>query len=541
MRKSFATVMTLLAALLAVAIPVGLAIYLADRQAHKTELSLVTGYALDVLHRSEITSDQVLRATDSLVRAHSADSCSDSNIAIMRKFDLASSYLQAIGYVVGDYLLCSSQGRDAGGLALGPVDWITPAGVRIRINVRFPFDPVTNYLVVETRDGYAAIINKDLPLDATTSEKDVSLSSFATFNGRVMATRGYINPRWVGRRWLDLPQQPSVSSFVDDGYVVAVVVSNRYYVGAIAALPLTYVQAQTRAVAVILLPVGMLAGIVLAMVALYLGRMQLAMPAVIKGALRRNEFVLYYQPIIDLRTQHWVGAEALIRWRRRTGEMIRPDLFIPVAEDAGMIQRITERVVELLARDVGDLFIRHPDFHISMNLSSADLEAESTVGLLRRLIEDTSAAAGNLVVEMTERAFINREPAGKTIRELRSNGIRVAVDDFGTGYSSLAFLESFELDFLKIDKSFVDTMNLNASTSQVALHIIEMAKSLKLEMVAEGVETEAQAQFLRDRGVQYAQGWLFGKPMPMNELVFRLAQLRQTTGWKRLNLKYQKN
>jgi sensor c-di-GMP phosphodiesterase-like protein len=456
----------------------------------------------------------------------------------MRKFDLASSYLQAIGYVVDDHLVCSSQGRDAGGLALGPVDWVTPSGVRIRLNVKFPFDQVTTYLVAETRDGYAAIINKSLPLDASTSEKDVSLSLFATFNGRPMATRGYINPKWTGLRRSALPAELSVSSFVDDGYVVAVAVSNRYYVGAIAALPLAYVRAQTRSVAAIMLPVGMAAGIALAMAALYLGRLQMAMPAVIKTALKGNEFMMHYQPIVDLRTQQWVGAEALIRWRRPTGEVIRPDLFIPVAEDAGMIQRITQRVVELVARDVGDLFIRHPDFHIAMNLSSADLQSESTVGLLRRLIEDTGATRGNLIVEVTERAFVNREAARKIIHELRASGIRVAVDDFGTGYSSLAFLESFELDFLKIDKSFVDTMNLNASSSQVALHIIEMAKSLKLEMVAEGVETDTQAQFLRERGVQYAQGWLFGKPMRMDELIFRLAQMRQTTGWERLNLKY---
>jgi sensor c-di-GMP phosphodiesterase-like protein len=522
MHKPTATAVTLAAALLAIAIPVLLAIYLADRQARDTEMRVVTNYAKDVLHRSETTSDQILAADKALGESHSEDPCSDSNIAIMRRFDLSSSYLQAIGYVMDDRLVCSSQGRDAGGLALGPVDWVTPSKTKVRINVRFPFDPGTSYLVTESPEGYAAIINKDLPLDAATNETDASLSIFATMNGRIMGAHGFVEPGWVGAHLSAVPHGQSITRFVDHGYVVAVVRSNRYYLGAIAALPVSYMRAQTRATSMILLPVGVVAGLVLAIATLYLGRLQLAMPAVIRTALRRREFFVLYQPIVDLRTRHWVGAEALLRWRRPGGEMIRPDLFIQAAEDAGIIQRITQHVVELVARDIEDLFTRHPEFHVAINISSDDLHAQSTVPMLLQLARQTHAAAGNLIVEVTERGLVRRDPAHKIVQALRAGGIRIAVDDFGTGYSSLAFLESIELDFLKIDKSFVDTMNLDTPTSQVALHIIEMAKSLNLKMVAEGVETEAQAQFLSERGVQFAQGWLFARPMPMDELSLRI-------------------
>jgi sensor c-di-GMP phosphodiesterase-like protein len=527
--KSIATVLTLSAALLAVAIPVGLAIVLSNRQAHEAQMALLTTYAREVMHRSESTTDQALASMQALDAARSADACSDSNLAIMRRFDLSSSYLQAVGHAVGDTLECSSLGRDAGALPLGPVDWITPMNVKVRINVKFPFDPVTTYLVLENANGFAAIINKDLPLDITTNEQDVTLGDFATYNGRIYTGHGFYDRSWVGANASTLPPHQTVTTFVDRGYVVAVVRSSRYYIAAIAALPVSYMLAQTRTTTQILLAAGLLAGIVLALITLYLARLQMAMPAVIRTALKRREFFLHYQPIVNLRTREWVGAEALIRWRRRGGEMVRPDLFIHVAEDAGMIQRITQHVVKLVARDVKDLFIRRPDFHIAINLSSDDLHADSTIKLLRQLVSDTHAAPGNLIVEVTERGFIKREPAQRIVRALRAGGIRVAVDDFGTGYSSLAFLESFELDFLKIDKSFVDTMNLDTPTSQVALHIIEMAKSLNLEMIAEGVETEAQAQFLCERGVQFAQGWLFGKPMSMEDLLAKLAQGRENT------------
>lgn len=336
MPKSAATVVTLGAAVLAVIMPVVLALHLADRQARESEMKLVTGYARDVLHRSENTASQAEAAINALAATHSPDPCSNSNLALMRSLNLSSTYLQAIGYVQNDSLLCSSQGRDA--VPVGPVDWTTPNGVNIRLNVKFPFDPGTGYLIIEGRNGYAAIVNKDLPLDATTNEPDVSLAGFAPNNGRLLATRGYIDPQSVGNA--------IGRTFIARGHVVAVVRSSRYVVGAIAALPVSYMASQSRATARVLIPAGLIAGLVLALAAVYLGRLQTAMPVVIRAAIRRGEFRMHYQPIVDLHTHAWVGAEALIRWQRPGGEMVRPDLFIPVAEDAGMIQRITRHVLE---------------------------------------------------------------------------------------------------------------------------------------------------------------------------------------------------
>jgi sensor c-di-GMP phosphodiesterase-like protein len=470
MRKSTATAVTLTAALLAIAAPILLAIYLADTQARRTEMSRVMGYARDVLSRSETTSHQALAFADAMIAARSAEPCSEQNLAIMRKFDLSSSYLQAVGYVYNDRLVCSSQGREAPQYPLGPVDWVTPAGARVRINVRFPFPDTATYVVVE-KQGFASIIDKDLPLEATTNEKDASLLIFAPSTGRVIASHGFVDPAWVRAR-----PEHSDTADVRNGYVMGEVFSAHYDVGALAALPVAYIDGQIRSTAEILVPAGLAAGIILAIATLYLARLQTAMPTVLKAALKRNEFFLAYQPVVDLQTGKWVGAEALLRWRRPGGEMVRPDLFIKVAEDAGMIQRITDRVIELARRDIGELFVRHDTFHIAINLSSLDLKTERTSDLLHRLATDTRAVSGNLVAEVTERGLIEREPAQMIIQKLRASGIRVAIDDFGTGYSSLSYLESFDLDFLKIDKSFVDTMDKDTPTSQVVLHIIQMAK-----------------------------------------------------------------
>ncbi|MGE3703409.1 MAG: EAL domain-containing protein [Hyphomicrobiaceae bacterium] len=518
MTKATATLITILAGMLAIAVPIALALYVADREGEDYERARVLGHAKEALHRSDSAADQVYEGIKQLVNVGGTDPCAESQIALMRRIDLASSYIQAIGHVSGDRLVCSSLGTSGGvQFELGKPDVVTSTGTKVRSQVTFPFASGITFTVIE-REGYAAIIHKDLPIDVSKDAEDVSLATITPDNRKVRSARGTVRVEWM-----DALGQRLETSFIEDEHVVAVVRSNRYATVAVAALPVRHLHARSKAVALVLVPAGLAASALLIWAILYAVRMQLAMPAVLKIALRRKEFFLVYQPIVDLSTGRWIGAEALIRWRRPGGEMVRPDIFIQVAEDSGLIQRVTAEVFRLIGRDAIDIFRRHPAFHIGINLSAADIQSESTIGLVGQLARDTGAGPGNLLVEATERGFMHAEIARERVRAIRTSGVRVAIDDFGTGYSSLSYLETFELDYLKIDKSFVDTIGTEAATSQVVQHIIEMAKDLRLEMIAEGVETEAQAKFLRERGVQYAQGWLFSKPLPFSELQSGLA------------------
>lgn len=436
----------------------------------------------------------------------------------MRELDLTASYVQAFAHVSDGKVICSSFGHSPDPTQLGEVDYVSRRGAKVRIKEEFALTPAIRFTVVE-RDGYAAILNKDLAIDATTKESDASLAVFNPIHHTLISQRGQIKPEW-----LLASDKTGKHTFRDQAFVVAVASSQRYELGAVAALPIAYVNQRATKLAILLIPFGAIGGIVIAVAILYLIQQQQGLPSAIKAALKRKEFFLEYQPIVELQTERWVGAEILLRWRRANGELIRPDLFISVAEDCGLIHRITAYVIREFAVEGANFFARHPDFHIGINFSATDLESSNMLGSLDWLAQQTRARDGNLVVEATERGFLKTVKAKENMGEMRQRGIQIAIDDFGTGYSSLSYLSTFELDYLKIDKSFVDTLNTDAATSHVVHHIIEMAKSLKLQMVAEGVETRTQANYLREHGVQFGQGWLFAKSMSLADLEIGIAR-----------------
>ena len=230
--------------------------------------------------------------------------------------------------------------------------------------------------------------------------------------------------------------------------------------------------------------------------------------------LKQNEFIPYFQPIIDAKNNTCVGAEVLTRWIRNDGDMISPAIFIPAAEKYGLMTALTKQIIVKALKDIGPFLSQSSQYYISINLSLDDLNDDSIYHLFMQETARYELAPEQLRIELTERQFIDKECSIMALNRYREAGYKIYVDDFGTGYSSLAYLKDLPLDTLKIDKVFVDSLGQESATSSVTKHIIDMANTLNLELVAEGVETEQQSQHLQALGVNIMQGWLYSKALP---------------------------
>ena len=238
----------------------------------------------------------------------------------------------------------------------------------------------------------------------------------------------------------------------------------------------------------------------------------------LSDAVRRHQFIVAYQPIVDLTTRRCIGAEALVRWKHQN-RIVRPDHFIPLAEHRGLIQAITDQVFDTVLLELGEFLQRYNELYVSINLSASDLTSRRFLERLTPALAAANIAPGQIRIEATERCFLDADAAKEVIQAFRDAGHPVYIDDFGTGYSSLSHLQNFQVDALKIDKSFVDTVDQDSASSSVASHIIDMALTLHVQVVAEGIEREEQACYLRTRGAQFGQGWLFSAPLTAPDFI----------------------
>ncbi len=247
---------------------------------------------------------------------------------------------------------------------------------------------------------------------------------------------------------------------------------------------------------------------------------RLDLETALRRALDNDEFVLYYQPKINLGTGRVSGVEALIRWHRPGYGLVYPSEFVSVMEDTGLIVRVGEWIIERACRQIGEwLDDGTGEVKVAVNVSSRQFVEGDLEGSIRRALLRHRVDPRLLELELTESALMsNAEHTIKILSSLKALGIRIAIDDFGTGYSSLAYLKRFPIDKLKIDIAFVRDITTNPDDAAIALAIISMAHSLHMQVIAEGVETRAQIAFLRRQRCDEIQGFYFSRALPAEEL-----------------------
>src|SRR5690606_28547163 len=245
----------------------------------------------------------------------------------------------------------------------------------------------------------------------------------------------------------------------------------------------------------------------------------------LRRALDRNELCLHYQPQVDVTTGEIVGAEALIRWHHPRLGLISPGVFIPLAEDTGLIHPIGTWALREACRQYQQWQeVGLPPFLLAINLSSLQFRQKNIIRLVTDTLDELQMAPENLELELTESTVMAyTEDSINTLLTLKAMGLKLAIDDFGTGYSSLSYLKRFPVDKLKIDQSFIRDIDHDPEDAAIAAAVIALAKTLGMEVIAEGVQSRAAFQFLKDHQCDQIQGYLFSHPLPAKEFATLLA------------------
>jgi EAL domain-containing protein (putative c-di-GMP-specific phosphodiesterase class I) len=251
----------------------------------------------------------------------------------------------------------------------------------------------------------------------------------------------------------------------------------------------------------------------------------------LRHGIERDEFELHYQPVVALESLEICGFEALVRWNHPYLGLLPPNEFVPVAEDSGLIVPMGEWILREAIRQSAQWQERAPSadrpIGVSINLSARQIAQPELVDVVRRALDDVDVDPGCVAFEITETVLLDDVAAVEhTLADLKDLGVRLSLDDFGTGYSSLTYLCRLPIDIVKVDRSFVSQLGTGRRDASIVEMVVAMARTLNLDVVAEGVETPEQAERLKAFGCKYGQGFLFSKPVPAPEVELLFGERR---------------
>lgn len=474
------------------------------QQAVQDQQDELAAFNLRLLERAELVTAGAADAMR-LISQTPVDLCSTSHIETMLRITVNNRFIDGLGYISGGTLRCTSWGPVRQEILVPDPDFYTRDGIGVVQSMK-PKVAATDARVVMYLDKYDALINPERFVDVFS---DVATSLVvASDSGIVVAAQNSPDATLV-RSLLATPHAGLNSDYVynalsENGWTVVSMRSR-------ASISIRHNEA-------LILPVAMIAALAIAGVASWFAHRRLSAAGELAAAIRSRQLFVLYQPVIELSSGMCVGAEALVRWKRADGIIESPDTFIPIAEANGLIGTITELVIAQVIVDLRSMLESDPSFHVGINLSSQDINSGEILDFLQAELAGTMIMPKQIWLEITERGFVAVETARDTIVRARARGHPIVIDDFGTGYSALNYLQSLPLDALKIDKSFVDTVGYETAFSPVTPYIIQMAETLGLHCVAEGIETQEQRNYLVDHGVEFGQGWLFSKPISQRDL-----------------------
>jgi len=495
------TSVTLASALLPIVLGAGI-LYI---QAERTLEQSTRQTAEEALRQFELMLDNTAQAARELLPL-AGQSCIDVNLAL-REQVTRRPFVRSTNLVWDDSIYCSSLFGDYHE-KITPGDYV---GGRLLLMKGNPVTPDTALLVYRISDGKRGAMS--------------TLDGYHLSNVLRLIGRQTLLALHVGPNWLTADGQVHEGETPDFPVAQIRLDSSRYAFGVEAGFPegetWRYMSSEYPALFSLLIFFGAVAGFI----GHVLQKRSSSPTHEMKRALEALEFVPYFQAVVHGDSKKVSGVEVLMRWNHPTEGLVRPDLFIPFAEHSGLIVPMTRSLMQQTAALLAPLSASFEEpFHIGINITAQHCQSLELIEDCRAFLDGFAPGSVHLILELTERELIESNAITQQLFEqLHGLGVKLAIDDFGTGHSSLGYLRQFSVDFLKIDQSFVAMIGIDTLSSHILDTIIELAHKLGLAMVAEGVETQAQSEYLTDHNVNFLQGYLYGRPMPGADFISALS------------------